>query len=638
MATGSPEYDAVIVGAGIAGAIMAKELARHGKRVLILESGPRDRRDRVPFHDAYLKAMAKLPNAPYPPYWAFDNSSGQPDQEAVPRAMTAMTFKWPGLTKFKKEMAGNPKAFAAFNTQSYLTYTDTSEIPFLSTYERLAGGTTWHWLGTSLRFAANDFNMQTVYKQLVDWPLELTDLYDDYAAAENEIGVSADVTDQRAMEPYLGEQFPPGYEFPMQRIPMSVSDKLLGEEMRGLQFDGHDLLMTCTPQGRNSEYRRGRPACQGNSSCIPICPIEAKYDATATLREAENAFQVKTITQAVVTSLDVDETGKISRVNYLAYEGEPGNYKSTSETAAGTIVILAAHAIETVKILQMSRNRQGIANTSGQLGCNLMDHLCYLGYGLGNQQGFPYRGPRSGSGIESLRDGAFRARRSAWRVDVGNVGWEWADDDPTTSLKDFVNGTNASRLNPDNEQLFGRQLVERLNAANTRMFRLCYLVEQEPQQSNRITLSKDYTDGLGLPRPEINYTVTSSPYTLRGIVAAAKMTDLIFDKIGANRVFPHHSSDYTKFVDDLGFPGIEFEIDGEHHKANLYGAGHIVGTYRMGFNKTDSVVNSDLRSWDHKNLYLLGSGTFPTIATGNPTLTLAALVYRAARSVLKDLG
>ena len=63
-----------------------------------------------------------------------------------------------------------------------------------------------------------------------------------------------------------------------------------------------------------------------------------------------------------------------------------------------------------------------------------------------------------------------------------------------------------------------------------------------------------------------------------------------------------------------------------------------MGTYRMGATAADSVVDSNLRSWDHKNLYLLGSGTFPTVGTGNPTLTIAALTYRASRSVLKDLA
>jgi choline dehydrogenase-like flavoprotein len=252
----------------------------------------------------------------------------------------------------------------------------------------------------------------------------------------------------------------------------------------------------------------------------------------------------------------------VTGVNYLEYTGTTGHYQTTRKTVSGKIVILAAHAVETVKILLMSNGGRGIANGSGQLGCNLMDHLCYLGYGLNTVQGFPYRGPRSGSGIESLRDGPFRKHRSAWRVDVGNVGWEWSDDDPLTSARDFIFGDNNSRLNPDCAQLFGSALVERVNTFNTRMMRLCYLVEQEPQATNKITLSDHYVDKLGLPRPKVNYSVTGSEYTLRGIVAAQQATDLIFKKIGANPFFPGSGMNYSQFIDEPGYPGIEFVLDG----------------------------------------------------------------------------
>src|SRR5690606_30170964 len=45
-----------------------------------------------------------------------------------------------------------------------------AKFAFASSYERIGGGTTWHWLGTCLRLFPNDFEMQTKYKQGVDWP------------------------------------------------------------------------------------------------------------------------------------------------------------------------------------------------------------------------------------------------------------------------------------------------------------------------------------------------------------------------------------------------------------------------------------------------------------------------------------
>jgi choline dehydrogenase-like flavoprotein len=58
----------------------------------------------------------------------------------------------------------------------------------------------------------------------------------------------------------------------------------------------------------------------------------------------------------------------------------------------------------------------------------------------------------------------------------------------------------------------------------------------------------------------------------------------------------------------------------------------------MGDSKETSVLNARQQSWDHNNLYMVGSGVFPTIATGNPTLTIAALAFQAAGHILEDLS
>jgi choline dehydrogenase-like flavoprotein len=56
----------------------------------------------------------------------------------------------------------------------------------------------------------------------------------------------------------------------------------------------------------------------------------------------------------------------------------------------------------------------------------------------------------------------------------------------------------------------------------------------------------------------------------------------------------------------------------------------------MGKSAADSAVNDMQRSWDHDNLYLLGS-TFPTVATGNPTLSIAALCLRTADHIVRNV-
>jgi choline dehydrogenase-like flavoprotein len=57
----------------------------------------------------------------------------------------------------------------------------------------------------------------------------------------------------------------------------------------------------------------------------------------------------------------------------------------------------------------------------------------------------------------------------------------------------------------------------------------------------------------------------------------------------------------------------------------------------MGADPRTSVVDANLRSHDHPNLFLLGSGVFPSTGTANPTLTIAALALRAVEPIRATL-
>lgn len=70
----------------------------------------------------------------------------------------------------------------------------------------------------------------------------------------------------------------------------------------------------------------------------------------------------------------------------------------------------------------------------------------------------------------------------------------------------------------------------------------------------------------------------------------------------------------------------------------LYGVGHLMGTHRMGDDPATSVTDRDGRTHDHPDLYLAGSGLFPTSGTANPTLTIAALALLTADAIGRDLG
>jgi choline dehydrogenase-like flavoprotein len=416
----------------------------------------------------------------------------------------------------------------------------------------------------------------------------------------------------------------------MPAIPMSMVDDAVAAGIAGLTIDGIPLTVTKTPAGRNSQPYQSRRVCAGNTNCIPICPIQAKYDASVTLNDALQTGKVEIRYRTVVSEVIVGDTGQVTQVNFLQYQTANGP-QTGAGSATAKIFILAGHAIETPKLLLMSKNGgrtpDGVANSSGMVGRNLMDHPLYLAWALAQEHAplFPYRGPLSTSGIENLRDGAFRSQRAAYRIEIGNEGWNFPINDPYTTTLDFINGTNFSTLNPKTEALSGAALVARLNDIFTRQFRFGFLVEQSPEDNNRVTLAKE-TDHLGLPRPQITYNL--SDYTKRGMVAAKQAADTLFASMNATQFTqPPADDDPSTFVID---------IDGKPTRLKYFGSGHVVGTYRMGADKTQSVVDPYSRSWDHPNLYLVGSGVFPTIATGNPTLTIAALALRTADHILKS--
>lgn len=655
-------YDLVIVGSGIVGAIVAHQLGLQGKKVLILEAGPEVPDDRSGYMKTFFKANAKTPESPYPPSTQDpaestpDNPLGMsnPGKENVPRYTVLQVGAWRKTDQCYFDYTEQPPNLTGDSLDA--------TFAFASSYERIGGGTTWHWLATSLRLFPHDFELKTRYGQGFDWPGGAA-FYDElvpyYEEATNHIGVAGDkqamdqIYSQFGMSPPGG--FGPEYDYPMPGISETmVDDGFNTPAVTSLIVDGNPVIITPTPQGRNS-LPGDRRQCAGNTNCIPICPIQAKYDATVTLALALQTGNVDIMYQCVASNIQLDDTtDEVIGIDYITYDTHNG-IQTGSGTAVGEKYLLAAHAIETPKLLLMSNKNpkfpNGVANSSDQVGRNLMDHIMYLAWGLSKDPVFPYRGPLSTSGVESVRDGDFRKERSAYRIEIGNEGWQWSEGDPYTTLADFVFGqdttqTNGSSTNeqgqplkfdtalPDNAQLFGEQLVSTLNNIYTRQVRLGYLIEQLPDPENRVELSDTLTDHLGLPRPKVTYRLASD-YERNAFDSARKVSTEIFNAMGA--------TEYTKAPADPVFYGTpsdvtatNFQYLGNNYK--FYGAGHIVGTYRMGDDKCTSVVNPRQQSWDHSNLYMGGSGVFPTIATGNPTLTIAALAFKTAKSILEDLS
>ena len=523
-------YDVVIVGSGVAGALIAARLAGAGVRVAVLEAGPRqDRAAAVMRFRAGLAVYESPDGAAQPISW-------DPDQY----------------------------------------YVQAGPVPFDSDYERRVGGTTWHWLGNCPRLLPSDFAMRSRYGVGTDWPISYDELEPWYVRAEHELGIAGDSEADHGS--------PRSAPYPMPPLPLASGDLMFQDAAATL-----GLEVVATPQARNSvDGFQRRPQCCGNATCIPVCPIQAKYDATVHVAIAERAG-AHVVDHAVVTRVTVGDDGLVSAVTY-----KDGDRRDIE--IRGRLFVVAANAIETPKLLLMStgdRAPNGVANSSDQVGRNLSDHPEVRSSAVAPTAYKGSRGPLQLSGIDSVREGPFRGEQAALRFEVNHsVG------NPMTVAAYLIG-----------QGIAGAELPRRIADIAPFEVRVSSMLEQLPDPDNRVLPDPTQVDAFGIPQPRLIYS--HDDYTARGADVAKDLHTRIFQAMGATEIA---------------------------HDPGLGGAGHLMGTARMGHDAATSVTDGFGRAHDHANLFIAGSALFPTSGTANPTLTIAALALRTAAEIGDQLG
>ena len=271
----------------------------------------------------------------------------------------------------------------------------------------------------------------------------------------------------------------------------------------------------------------------------------------------------------------------------------------SEQIAVGRYFVIAAHGVETPRLLLMSRSERfpdGVANSSGQVGRNLMDHPVLVSLALAHDPVYPYRGPGEISGIEHLRDGPFRTERAAFRTPIGNDGWSFGGESLVALARTLIG--RGSR---------GVDLYDALAYAGRRQVRLAALLEQLPDQA--IESLSPIKQMLWVCRVQGSRMRTTTTCT-------------------EDERTPAHS---PMSCSTLWAPLSERTSMASSAPATSW-------DYRMGTDATSSVVDPVGRAHDHSNLFLIGSGVFPTGGTANPTLTLAALALMTAAEIAKSLS
>lgn len=128
-----------------------------------------------------------------------------------------------------------------------------------------------------------------------------------------------------------------------------------------------------------------------------------------------------------------------------------------------------------------------------------------------------------------------------------------------------------------------------------------------PRWENRVTLSSSM-DPFGLPIPEIHLKHSDADLKAIRLLLQALSKWLEGEKLGKVDLF---SDEVENLV----------TTDASHH----------LGGARMGLDSGNAVVDKDLKVFGESGLYVLGGAVFPTGGHINPTLTIVALAERLAQ-------
>jgi choline dehydrogenase-like flavoprotein len=357
--------------------------------------------------------------------------------------------------------------------------------------------------------------------------------------------------------------------YPYRSHPLNAAAEYLAKGAEALGMD-----WTETPIATLSAPRGKAHPCVYRGFCVAGCSTNAKQSVLTTWlpRALKAGAEIRDLAMAGWIET---RHGRATGVHYHR-EGEWRFQKARN-------VVVAGYAVETPRLLLNSANEEfpeGLANSSGLVGRNLMVQLNQAAWGEVEDEVRSYKGPPS------------LAITEHWNYrDTGkdyHGGWCYMSQGPLpiTWAKSLAGGRG----------LWGAELVEEMERYN-HLVGLKMVGEVLPDERNRVTLEPDETDQYGLPIPRITYSHRGNEK--RMIDHAVQVMDDALAAVGAR--------DRWREMDDTC---------------------HLNGTARMGFSPQDSVVNADCRSWDIPNLWVCDGSVFPTVGGVNPSLTIQAIACR----------
>lgn len=440
------------------------------------------------------------------------------------------------------------------------------------------GGGTILYAAHFPRLHPSDFKVKSLDGVADDWPIDYDTLDPYFAENDRMMGVSG----------LTGDPMYPPKQPPLPPLPIG----LVGETMA----KGYDKLgwhWWPSDSAIISQPYEGRDKCINLGPCTSGCAQGGKSSTDITYWPQAIRSGVELRTRCRVREITLKEDGMADGVIYYDSEGQECSQKAE-------VVIMACNGVGTPRILLNSKSAQfpdGLANSSGLVGKNLMFHPVSIVQGLFEERLDSHKGPMGCCILskEFYETGADRDFVRGYNMQIVRGSGPLA-----TAMQGHATGTIP--WGPGHHEAFRDRFDHVASIAN--------VCEDLPEECNTVTLDPELTDSNGIPAPKITYRVSEN----------------------SRKMLAHGLARGREAMEAAGAKEI-VEVD------LLRPAGwHLLGTARMGNDPETSVVNSWGRSHDVKNLFIVDGSIFVTAGGVNPTSTIQALALYIADTMKKNLA
>lgn len=424
------------------------------------------------------------------------------------------------------------------------------------------GGSTVHFAMVSLRFRPEWFASRSKLGYGTDWPLDWREMWRYYGEVEQALKIAG---------PVRYPWGPPRPRYPYRPHELNAAALVLAQGAEALGID-----WAPTPLATLSAPRGLAHPCVYRGMCVIGCSTNAKQSVLVTWLPRALAAGAELRDLAMAGRIEHDAAGRATGVHY--HRDGRWHFQKARH------VVVAGYAIETPRLLLNSASNrfpQGLANSSGLVGRNLMVQSNQAVWGLHEQEIRSYKAPPSLALTEhwNYTDAGKDFFGGYCYMSQGPLPMEWAN------------------IQAAKRGLWGQRLIDEMQKYNHQVG-LKIVGECLAQERNCVTLS-DERDQYGLPVPRVTYSycendkqlIRHALHFMRRALEAANVRDI------------------WEETDDTC---------------------HLAGTARMGDKPAHSVVNADCRSWDVPNLWICDGSVFPTVGGANPSLTIQALACRTA--------